>query len=302
MLTLAAGSAALASADTELASRCFARFVDQTSAFSVTRILAGIWLCATALLLAGDGFRLLAAWLRVRREAAPAPAGGSKLIEEVRGAFDVERSVRLQTTTRIVTPFVFGLLDYRVVVPQSYFSDCESERLRHILLHEMAHVRDRDTLWLCLELICRRFLFFHPLMILLGREYRVTVERAADELAIERGQIQSADFVQTLLAVAEKSVVGALPPLQAGVSAGYREVRSRIEAARRRGRRRRSNISFAVLTLLSISGSLGLSLAQAAVEQQGPPAGEVCRQVQHELMIETWLRIPHPSVRCEVRK
>ena len=60
------------------------------------------------------------------------------------------------------------------------WSDAE---LDAVLLHELAHVVRNDYAWVLLSSWIRTLFFFHPLMHLLVRRWRMEQELAADQLA-----------------------------------------------------------------------------------------------------------------------
>ncbi len=79
-------------------------------------------------------------------------------------------------------------------------SDWPDDRLRAVLLHELAHIRRGD--WPCqmlAHLICALY-WFHPLVWLAARQMRLESERACDDLVLTAG-VAPSDYARHLLEV-----------------------------------------------------------------------------------------------------
>lgn len=292
----------VAFADPELASGCFEQFVKRGESFTLTRILAGFWLSGTFLLLALDFFR---GWLflRAARAFAPWPEGRSDL-REIANRMGIRREVGVVLIRENRSPFAFGWFRHRIALPEAFARSASTEALQSVLAHELAHVRDRDSLWMLSELFCRRLLFFHPFAHSFASHYAMTVEKSADEQAVRKGGIRVSDLLAALLDIAAKFSEARPAPVAIGASRGFREMKARIEALSEVRRPRASGSLFGIFAGLSLLASLGISVAQADVATKGrlegrADAGVMCTQLRHEQIIESWLRIERETNKCE---
>ena len=106
----------------------------------------------------------------------------------------------LLTSPRIATPFTFGLLKPRIMLPEGW--DRWSATLRAVVLeHERAHMARRDPLVRYLGLVNRAVFWFHPLAWWLERRLAALAEEACDAAVLARGH-SAADYSAQLLDIA----------------------------------------------------------------------------------------------------
>ncbi len=98
-------------------------------------------------------------------------------------------------------PLVLGLGRPTVLVPAALMERCRPAELRLILVHELAHLKRRDLAWNWLPVLARWLFFFHPLVWLAQREWRLAHEMAADALALQMAPTNSAAYGQMLVKV-----------------------------------------------------------------------------------------------------
>jgi beta-lactamase regulating signal transducer with metallopeptidase domain len=130
------------------------------SRIDLPAILGLPWLAVVAVLIV----RIVRQWLALRTVLHSAvPVRGPEacvLVEECVRKAGLARRPRVLVSAACGVPFVAGLRKPCIVMP----SRLAGERLRLALLHEMAHVRYRDHLWIVPELAVRTLYFFHPLV------------------------------------------------------------------------------------------------------------------------------------------
>jgi len=93
---------------------------------------------------------------------------------------------------------VTGLLTQAVMIP-SHFGQYPPEQRQMMMIHELAHIRRRDTQWrTLLELIAIIF-WFHPLVWLMLRRHDEQTEKACDD-AVLHFNYPPAQYAETMLA------------------------------------------------------------------------------------------------------
>jgi beta-lactamase regulating signal transducer with metallopeptidase domain/Flp pilus assembly protein TadD len=108
--------------------------------------------------------------------------------------------VRLLRSAEISVPVVWGIRRPMLLLPASS-SSWTAERLRVVLLHELAHVKRWDGATLLVTRAAVAMFWFHPLMWVLERISRNECERACDDLVLESGARPS-DYAEHLLSIA----------------------------------------------------------------------------------------------------
>ena len=189
-----------------------------------TRELAfGIWMAGALVCLWRWG-RSIAKVARLRRNAASAGE-----FDEVVGSVAAELGLRnrppVLRSLHDLVPLAAGILRPAVLLP-SVASAWPRERLRVALLHEMGHIRRRDSLTQALAELARCLYWFHPLVWLAIRRLRVERERACDDLVLRTGTAAS-DYASQLLSLARSLQPSGLAPAAASMAGAHLETRIR---------------------------------------------------------------------------
>ena len=113
---------------------------------------------------------------------------------------NVGSQVQLFQCARINTALIRGILHPGVILPATVrgWSD---QRLRLVLLHELAHIRRKDSLVEILACITLVLYWFNPLVWLTVRQMRVERERACDNAVLNAGAKPS-NYATQLMEVA----------------------------------------------------------------------------------------------------
>jgi RND family efflux transporter MFP subunit len=133
---------------------------------------------------------------------------------------------------RLAGPLLLGCFRPAIVLAAPV-PEASSAHLRHVLAHELAHVRRRDLWWNVLAAVADVLFFFHPLAWLARREHRLAQESACDEAALAATGAAPADYAGTLLAVATGSRAPA-GAFSAGVAGSRKTLERRIRTMFRR--------------------------------------------------------------------
>lgn len=115
--------------------------------------------------------------------------------------------IPIKQTSRKSSPMTWGVLRPEILVPAEWFRWSAAKR-ESALLHELAHINRRDTLWLnvCALLCC--FCWFHPLVWMTQRRMKIEAERACDDAVIVSGTVDTA-YAEHLIEIARCERVGA---------------------------------------------------------------------------------------------
>jgi beta-lactamase regulating signal transducer with metallopeptidase domain/tetratricopeptide (TPR) repeat protein len=121
-------------------------------------------------------------------------------LDEVRGQLGLRADVRLLQSPRVTVPVVWGVFRPVLLLPEDAAS-WPMDRMRVVLLHELAHLKRVDGVSLILTRIAVSLFWFHPLAWSLERAGRNECERACDDLVLATGTRPS-DYADHLLDIA----------------------------------------------------------------------------------------------------
>jgi beta-lactamase regulating signal transducer with metallopeptidase domain len=121
-------------------------------------------------------------------------------LDNARDALALDRDVRLLRSGRISVPVLWGFFKPILLLPADVVT-WPAERLRVVLLHELAHLKRFDGISLIATRLAVSIFWYHPLAWSLERAGRSECERACDDLVLAGGTKPS-EYADHLLAIA----------------------------------------------------------------------------------------------------
>ena len=198
----------------------------ETNRASVTRfampqipwsvLLFVLWAAGAAVLLLRVGVGLIAVQWMSRNTDRVTDAPWLPLARELAADLGLSRGVVFLRSRRAAMPMAWGILRPSVLMP----ADADAwpaDRLRIVLLHELAHVKRRDCLTHLLAQLSCALYWFNPLAWIAAKHVRMERERACDDLVLAAGT-PGADYADQLIEVARVMRAGRFPSLVAGAS------------------------------------------------------------------------------------
>ena len=174
-------------------------------------------------------------------------------------------------TAVVATPVVWGILRSRLLLPAAA-RHWSGEQLRSVLLHELAHIKRRDTMAQLLVQIACALHWFNPLVWFAAWRLGVERERACDDLVLASGVRPSA-YAGHLL-----EVVTGLSPARWTPSCGLAMARKsslegRLVAVLSENLNRRgvSAALAAIALAIAVGIAVPIAMLRAADEKPGAP-------------------------------
>jgi beta-lactamase regulating signal transducer with metallopeptidase domain/Tfp pilus assembly protein PilF len=121
-------------------------------------------------------------------------------LDRTRDELALGRNVRLLRSSRISVPVLWGVFKPVLLLPPDVVT-WPADRLRVVLMHELAHLKRFDGISLIATRIAVSLFWFHPLAWSLERAGRSECERACDDLVLANGTKPS-EYADHLLAIA----------------------------------------------------------------------------------------------------
>lgn len=198
-------------------------------AWATEQPLVAFWLAgALAMSAALLGSSLLHEF-RLRPFAPVADPDLLSLLDACRRETGVRTRVRLVESPRARGPEILGFLRPRLLLPAGLASRLGHEELRHIFLHEMAHLRRRDipVAWLMSGLLVLHW--FNPFVWLACLRLRTDRELACDAFVLgSRSGVSPLSYGRTMITLLEQCQRPALFPNSAGILENKTQMTRRI--------------------------------------------------------------------------
>jgi beta-lactamase regulating signal transducer with metallopeptidase domain/Leucine-rich repeat (LRR) protein len=230
-------------------------------------VLLTVWIAGMAVLLA----RWLIAWLRVRRmvaAATPATEKQQRYLRRIARELKWGAVPELRVAEGVSGPFLTGIRRPVVLLPQRMTSSIEPGELSAILLHELAHLHNRDLRWMAFLRGVAIALWWHPLAWRICRAHGQACEEACDASAAAcLGDVAaySRTLAQLALSALKSSspMAGVSMARSAGIVRRLSRVACRVDVARP-GFRRVGVAGLLVAAALIALGGLQLVVASSA--------------------------------------
>src|SRR5690606_29747889 len=244
-----------------------AAVVEAARTLTVEGFLLGLW--ALGALLVGVRWLAAAAAAAVfTRHAAPVTdPEWRRLTERVRRTLGVRRPVALRVSRRLRSPMTWGVRRPVVLLPAEADAWTQ-ERRRVVLLHELAHVRRRDSLTQWLGQAVVAFHWFNPLAWHAYRRMLVEREHACDDYVLQDGALPS-DYAGHLLQLARD--LGRAPRAELAMASMARpsQIEGRLHSILR-NTRRRDALSRGLLVIVGVL-VLALAWPVVVIDPIAPP-------------------------------
>lgn len=217
---------------------------------------------------------LAGAWVIWRMGRRAEPVTDAFITNMFRGLlweYSIRRKVQFVVGTQSMTPMASGILRPRVMLPPEALR-WPADRLRSVLLHELAHVKRWDCLTQLLgQLMCAIY-WFNPMAWLLVRRMRAEHERACDDRVLAWG-LGEASYAEHLVQVARSLRPPTMGWMGAVAMARPSQLRERLVAIldpnRPRGRVGKGAMAVAAILMLAMVAPLSM-LHGADTPSQSP--------------------------------
>lgn len=218
--------------------------------FSWEDVLLVIWIAGIAVL----GTNLVVNAVRLHRFFGRAERRNSdrlyEIFKDTRRRYGIHSNVPLLISDDVKTPGIAGIFNPRIVLPRVCAEELSESELRCVFLHELTHFRRGDLfLHHFLLLICFVH-WFNPLVWLVFREFKISMEQACDADVVDSECIETVqEYGLTLLQVMRRSRVAHASPAGALCLLGNRKSNALKNRIRLIAQPRRCNPLFVVLGL-----------------------------------------------------
>jgi beta-lactamase regulating signal transducer with metallopeptidase domain len=166
---------------------------------------------------------------RVIRQRPLTDGATLDLLEDCKALMHVGTPVTLIELNGIESPTLFGFMRPRLLLPAGLASSFSREELRHVFLHELAHIKRHDILGGWLMLALQTLHWFNPLVWLAFYRLRVDRELACDALALTYARPgENESYGLTIIKLLERFGRTVWAPSLAGILENKKQMKERI--------------------------------------------------------------------------
>lgn len=221
---------------------------------SFMELCAFIWVAGIAAMLLYS----VISYVRMgRRISAAVRFQNETMAEECRADIKLKRPCEIYVSDQIEGPFVYGVVRSRILLPAFLVKEeCCEEKLRHILLHEMVHIKRFDFILKPLTFLAVIVHWFNPVIWICFFLANKDMEMSCDEQVVRSSPVcRNGSYANTLL---ELSMRQNRLPETSFLAFGESSISARVKNILKYERPKRWMAAAAVL-LLAVCGVLLLS-------------------------------------------
>ncbi len=193
------------------------------------KVLPPIWFTGVIVLLlyaCAGNFNL---WRIVKCERSLTKQEILELLEDCKAELGVHTVLGVVVTDMVKTPSLFGFIRPRLLLPRGLVESLSAEELRHVFLHELAHLKRHDIGFGWLMAICQSVHWFNPLVWYAFYRMRLERELACDAMVLSHVQPdESPKYGQTIVNLLEMFTQRRRLPSLAGVLEDKSQLKRRI--------------------------------------------------------------------------
>ncbi|HEY6225961.1 MAG TPA: M56 family metallopeptidase [Verrucomicrobiae bacterium] len=241
------------------------------------KILGAVWFVGAALLFSIIAINTFKLWRRIRRERPLTDSAILDLLEDCKASMRIHTPLTVIESRQIDAPSLHGFVRPRLLLPIGLTKNFSREELRHIFLHELAHLKRADIPlnWLATALLILHW--FNPLIWLAVARMRIDRELACDALALSYSAAdQNTLYGETIIRLVEQFSRPAWAPGAVGIIEDKNQIKRRIQMIAQSPNRKTWPLAAAVIFI--VLGAITFTEAQtqkdsapAATKEQGTP-------------------------------
>lgn len=152
-----------------------------------------------------------------------------KVFQQYKGECGLAKPIPLRTSPSVSGPVTLGFFHPQIILPEDFVCSCKTEELRHVLLHELLHCKQKDMVINYLSGILRIVYWFHPLVHIALRKLSVQREIACDAAVLTvLTQAERTSYGYTLLRFANADYRKYTCTLS-GIGGSKKQLKTRIQ-------------------------------------------------------------------------
>lgn len=229
------------------------------SALDPFNVLAWLWLSGVAVLTGAVLVQSLSLSRLLRGQRAVTDGRTLELLESCKAAMRVRAWLVVVESPGARSPALFGFVRPRLLLPAGAIETLSETQLRHVFLHELAHLKRGDIALNWLLALLQALHWFNPLLWLAFRRMRGDREMACDAMAMGcLSPDEAPDYGRTIVRLLEQFSIPRRLPGLACILEEKNQIKRRIMMIAK-FRKHSLAWSFAAALLMIVLGGAGLT-------------------------------------------
>ncbi len=196
---------------------------------SIGAALPFVWLLGFAGIVAYVIFQTLRMRVMVGQERFLTDQSALDLLEDCKEELGCKVYLGVVATDRVRSPSLCGFIRPRLLLPRGVIDSLSPARLRHVFLHELAHLKRHDVAAGWLLAVVQALHWFNPLVWLACGRIRAAREEACDAFVLSRvGGGENSEYGKTIVQLLDKFSTPRRLPALAGISEDQSQMKRRI--------------------------------------------------------------------------
>jgi bla regulator protein blaR1 len=167
--------------------------------------------------------------IQIRKQSRCFDRNVLRVLEDCKQIMNVVKSIAVVESSIAQSPTLFGFIRPVLLLPEKYTETLSSQQLRHIFLHELAHVKRKDILVNWLTSFVQMVHWFNPILWYAFYKMREDQEIACDELALTcLDSSETREYANTIIRLVEVYSAQKTTPGLASVLRKKSEVQRRV--------------------------------------------------------------------------
>ncbi len=232
--------------------------------------------------------------LRLRKSCTPIEV--ATLSPEVRAMmeqFQKLRPVVIGTSPKLNVPTAIGFRKPAVLLPAWLVVEASPTELKHVLLHELAHLRRRDDWTNLVQKLIKALLFFHPLVWWIEGRLSLERELACDDAVLAQTENPKL-YAQCLARMAEKSFLRRQIALAQAAVSRMSQLSSRVAKILDLERPKTTSLWKPAIPLVAV-----FAIICALSWRQAPVLVSFTEETAHSNVAATGVAVPSGILRAE---
>ena len=176
----------------------------------------GVWVMGALWVFAAALYRQRRFELELRKRPHATAALLRALVASLCQKAGVRKQVRIVLMPAGTTPAVVGIMQPSILLPEDWETRFDEHSLRHVLLHELLHVKQHDLVWNWAATAVQALHWFNPLVWFVVSRFQADRELRCDAGALALlSPTERLDYGHTLLRIQESFFA---PPAMAGLA------------------------------------------------------------------------------------